>query len=48
VLGGGVVSETGAVALAVLALLVLVAALAPIYGADSRPGIDEPAEPWIG
>jgi hypothetical protein len=35
-------------ALLILAAMVAVAMLAPLFGVDSRPSADEPAELWFG
>ena len=31
----------------VLAILVVIAMLAPLFGADSRPGVQDPPEAWF-
>ena len=34
--------------LIILAAMVAIAALAMLFGADSRPGIDQAADGWVG
>jgi hypothetical protein len=39
---------TGVGLAVVVAILVAIAVLAPIFGADSRPTVQDPPEAWFG